>query len=158
MKTNHALFVLLFIFSIVEANAAGCISGNCINGRGTYQWSGGEQYSGDWQNQQKHGYGTYIYQSGEKYTGDWRFNKKQGQGIYIWPGGYQFSGGWQNNLAHGKGIYTYPNGQRSNQVLNMGKLISEEAILSQPPTSKPTNIPNSAPSSMPSGRRWKKAQ
>lgn len=30
-----------------------------------------------------HGYGTYLYTSGAKYTGEWKNNKHCGKGIYI---------------------------------------------------------------------------
>jgi hypothetical protein len=154
------LAMSLLVVSLVvgiESFADGCVSGNCVNGRGTYQWDSGAQYSGDWQNQQKHGYGTYKYEGGETYTGEWRHDKKNGQGTYAWPGGYQFTGSWQNNLAHGQGIYTYPSGERSRQVLNMGQLVSEERLAPQTSQPQPTNNTVSSPSSLPSGRRWKKA-
>ncbi|WP_163336950.1 MORN repeat-containing protein [Desulfopila sp. IMCC35008] len=157
------ILALAVILSSGECHSAGCVSGNYVTGRGTYQWNDGEQYTGDWQNEQKHGYGTYVYSSGEQYSGGWRYNKKHGQGTYVWPGGYQFTGGWQNNLAHGQGIYTYPNGDRSSQVLNMGQLVSEERLSAQSstPVQATSNTPSvpavAAPSSLPSGRRWKKA-
>ncbi len=154
-------FVFFAIMAIFVATgdclADGCVSGNCVNGYGTYVWSSGSQYSGDWKNQQRYGYGTFVYSSGETYTGNWKNNKKHGQGTYIWPGGYQFFGGWMDNLAHGKGVYTYPNGERSAQVLNMGQLVSEEKISRQNSQPLLENNTTPTPSSPPSGRRWKKA-
>tara|TARA_B100001059_G_scaffold159927_1_gene159518 strand:+ start:416 stop:538 length:123 start_codon:yes stop_codon:yes gene_type:complete len=39
MKTLLTFFVLLFSSSVV----AGCISGNCVNGYGIYEWDNGNK-------------------------------------------------------------------------------------------------------------------
>ena len=43
--------------------------GNCSNGQGTWIWDDGEEYNGEWKNDDFHGYGTYKYASGSKYIG-----------------------------------------------------------------------------------------
>lgn len=157
-KMKHLLLALLFLVLVTtECSGAGCVSGNCVNGSGTYVWDSGAQYSGQFRGQKRHGRGTFTYESGETYTGDWVNNQKHGQGTYVWLNGSQFTGGWQNNRAHGEGIYTFANGQRAAQVLNMGQLVSERVLPSQNNVSRPS-VPRSVPlSSLPSGRRWKKA-
>ena len=54
---------------------------------GTYKYSTGEMYEGDWKNDNKHGKGTIIfiigkitYNDGESYDGDWLDDKKHGHG------------------------------------------------------------------------------
>lgn len=73
----------------------------------------GDQYTGDWLDNKKHGKGTYIWKdSGCLYDGDWKKGKRSGFGTLSYPdgkGGYkkEFSGGWKNDLRHGYGTQFY---------------------------------------------------
>lgn len=39
------------------------------NGRGTYSWSNGNKYEGEWKEDHRHGRGRMIYADGDKYEG-----------------------------------------------------------------------------------------
>lgn len=39
------------------------------NGRGTYGWSNGNKYEGEWKEDHRHGRGRMIYADGDKYEG-----------------------------------------------------------------------------------------
>jgi len=42
---------------------------------------GTEEYEGDWDEDLMHGYGTYKYTSGAVYTGQWNKGRQHGQGV-----------------------------------------------------------------------------
>jgi hypothetical protein len=117
--------VIVFLYSLVEfsdsssktnnysGNAqatnklkTGCISGNCINGRGTFTWADGDQYSGEWKDDKKHGQGTYNYANGEQYSGEWKDGNRHGKGRYKYSSGMIYRGFWKDGIRDGKGTYT----------------------------------------------------
>ncbi|XP_014681097.1 PREDICTED: MORN repeat-containing protein 3-like [Priapulus caudatus] len=73
----------------------------------------GDEYTGEWLNNHKHGKGTEKTQStGAIYDGDWKWGKRDGFGTYSVPDGEgiyikQYSGGWRNGLKHGYGMFFY---------------------------------------------------
>ena len=42
-----------------------------MHGKGTYTWSDGRKYKGDYVNDKKEGLGTYTWADGRKYQGLW---------------------------------------------------------------------------------------
>ena len=72
---KHLILSLLFIISIFSASAfAQCTEGNCENGQGTYKYSDGAKYKGQWKNSRLDGQGTLTYLDGSKYVGQWKNN------------------------------------------------------------------------------------
>ncbi len=72
---KHLKLSLLFIISIFSASAlAQCTEGNCENGQGTYKYSDGAKYKGQWKNSRLDGQGTLTYLDGSKYVGQWKNN------------------------------------------------------------------------------------
>ncbi|CAI9734557.1 Hypothetical predicted protein [Octopus vulgaris] len=73
----------------------------------------GDQFTGEWFNNMKHGKGTYRWKSsGNMYDGDWSFDKRNGFGTLSIPDGHgglrkQYAGGWKNNKTHGYGSHFY---------------------------------------------------
>ena len=59
---------------------AECIEGDCNNGYGTYTWTSGNKYVGEWKDGKQHGQGTVTWASGEKYVGEYKDGKQHGQG------------------------------------------------------------------------------
>ncbi len=74
---------------------AGCISGDCENGRGTYLSVGGAIYVGEFSNGEIHGQGVCYYPDGSKYQGEWAHRYPEGQGTKTWSSGRSFTGHWQ---------------------------------------------------------------
>jgi len=74
----------------------------------------GDQYTGDWLNNKKHGKGAQKWAaSGTLYHGDWKFGKRNGFGslssLDSSTNSYtkKYSGGWKNDQKHGYGTYYY---------------------------------------------------
>jgi hypothetical protein len=86
MKKILFLSFILFAFAIPLASFGGeescgeegdCIEGDCENGRGTYVFSDGSSYNGEWKDGFPEGSGTLKYINGSVDEGIW-----QG-GLYI---------------------------------------------------------------------------
>ena len=73
---------------------SGCVYGDCKNGYGTYEWPGGDKYSGNHKYGKRNGYGTYTWANGDKYAGNLKNNEKHGQGTYTWANGKKVTGEW----------------------------------------------------------------
>ena len=56
------------------SNAA-CIEGDCNNGYGTFTWTDGAKYVGEFKDGLQHGQGTYITTDGAKYVGEFKDGK-----------------------------------------------------------------------------------
>ena len=104
---------LLFTLSLAATlSVADCIQGNCVNGQGTYTWSDGEQYIGEWKDNKKNGLGTYTFADGDKYVGEWKDDKKNGQGTYTYANGRKYVGEWKDDKKDGQGTYTSSDGDQ----------------------------------------------
>ncbi len=68
-----------------------CISGDCINGYGTYAWPSGNKYTGNWKNYEREGTGSSSSPQGDKFTGTWHNNEKV-EGTYKFPNGAVYIG------------------------------------------------------------------
>jgi len=60
-----------------------CIEGDCINGQGTYTFSSGNKYVGEFKNGKRHGKGTFTQSDGYKYIGDWKNGNRDGIGVVL---------------------------------------------------------------------------
>jgi hypothetical protein len=122
----------LYVLSI---EAQGCIKGTCSNGFGTYRYSNGSRYSGEFKSGRKNGKGIYNYANGNKYIGEWINDLKQGEGKLFFSNGDvytgnfksdnmegqgsmdfrtgdRYSGNWKNGKPNGKGAYYFATGER----------------------------------------------
>lgn len=62
-------------------------------GNGTYYYSNGNKYDGQWMNDRKEGRGVYTYLlTGEKYNGEWWNGLKDGRGIFTFSYGDYYDG------------------------------------------------------------------
>jgi len=102
--------VVLFLISI-ESWGQECISGNCVNGYGTYTYADGEQYVGEFKDDLPNGQGTKTYVDGSKYIGEHKDGKKHGQGTYE-KDGTKYVGEWGDDLPNGQGTLTFANGSK----------------------------------------------
>ena len=106
---------ILFVFclGLVSVAYGQCISGDCVNGQGTYTEANGDKYVGEWKDNNRYGQGTMTFANGDKYVGEWKYDKKDGQGTYTKNDGSIYHKGlWQNgdpvwciygNCNNGKG-------------------------------------------------------
>lgn len=107
--------------------SAQCIKGNCYNGYGTYEFSNGTRYIGDFQEGRAHGKGIIYFNNGNKYIGYWKNDFREGQGRYVFIEGHEYRGGFKQNQFYGKGVMSYANGDqyvglfRNNQPNGQGK-------------------------------------
>uniref|UniRef100_A0A061SQ16 MORN repeat-containing protein 3 n=1 Tax=Tetraselmis sp. GSL018 TaxID=582737 RepID=A0A061SQ16_9CHLO len=77
--------------------------------RHTVYWPTGEQYTGSWKDNKRHGKGTVIYKNGDKYEGDWENGLRHGLGT-LWiflEGKYvvRYNGGWHRDRPAGNGVF-----------------------------------------------------
>jgi len=114
MKHFFVFFSALIILILGISNAwalPNCpSSGDFHNCFGTYTWSNGNKYVGEWQNNKRNGQGINTWADGEKYVGEWQNDKRNGQGNNTWANGEKHVGLYKNDLRHGQGTYTYANG------------------------------------------------
>ena len=82
---------------------------NCF---GTYTWSNGEKYVGEWKDNERHGQGTLTWSDGDKYVGEWKDDKRSGQGTNTWASGSKYVGEYKDGKRNGQGTYTYANGDK----------------------------------------------
>ncbi len=100
------LLFLCFSFPLV----AQCLDGNCSYGRGTYKYTSGAKYSGDFKSGKRHGKGTLYYTNGNMYEGDWSNDYREGYGRLKFKSGDVFTGYFKQNRFHGTGSMLYANG------------------------------------------------
>ena len=94
------------------------------NGRGTYGWSNGNKYEGEWKEDHRHGRGRMIYADGDKYEGIYiflflffylvLFSFFFFVFVFSFPSNLLFpiAGDWREGKKHGFGIVTYMNGSK----------------------------------------------
>lgn len=107
------IIIALILFSFSSALFANeCVSGNCKNGYGTYEWDNGTKYIGEFKDDLFHGKGIFYYNDGAIYKGDFRKDKFTGQATITWTSGHKYIGEVKNELMHGEGTYFYPDGDK----------------------------------------------
>jgi hypothetical protein len=80
-----------------------CIKGDCVNGKGTFKYENGDEYTGQWiDGEWEDGEGTYKYASGAAYTGQYINGELNGKGTYTNINGVKFLGDWVNGKLEGK--------------------------------------------------------
>lgn len=48
--------------------------------------------------------------AGDQYSGNWHRDQKHGHGKYVWADGDVYEGQWEKDMRAGEGICTYSNG------------------------------------------------
>lgn len=111
MKTLLCLAGLL-MFNFYTPMQAQCISGNCKNGKGTYQYESGAKYTGEFHNGKIEGKGSLYFSNGNVYTGDWVNMYREGKGKMKYASGEVYTGEFKKSKCSGEGTITYTNGDR----------------------------------------------
>jgi len=125
---NNALtseYVLSYtIYNFINKTKKGCVSGDCINGYGSYNFDNGDLYVGTWKNGSKHGNGNYYWKSGKVYCGEFKEGKFDGFGSLMYGIDANlecYIGSWKNGLREGNGTYIFGEGSYSEGNWKNGK-------------------------------------
>ena len=78
-----------------------------FNGQGVYTHADGKVEEGTWKDDKLNGQGTYTWSDGDKYVGEFKDDKRTGQGTFKWSSGDIYVGQWRDDVKHGQGTYTY---------------------------------------------------
>lgn len=82
------------------------------NCEGTYKFTNGDVYEGEFGANTMHGEGTYVWADGTRHIGQWANGVRFGPGTYTAPNGDEYVGEHANNQFHGEGVYTSVEGGR----------------------------------------------
>ncbi len=86
------------IYDPTSKNNYGCVSGNCYDGYGTYIFSSGAIYVGNFARGTFDKFGYYAdADNANFYIGQWTAGKKNGKGIMFYKNGSKNSGLWEDN-------------------------------------------------------------
>ncbi len=118
-KVDGPLKIAASEYKPVEGRDEACISGDCNNGFGTYQFPSGNKYVGHFKDRSREGDGTFYFANGEQFTGTFQ-NNNYSNGTYTFSTGATYTGTYdaQNNPMNG----VVKAGSRSVPIFN-GKAI-----------------------------------
>lgn len=107
-------FILIFSLSAepVEYLEDKCISGNCENGEGVFEFKSGMKYEGQFKNKEMSGVGVMEFLSGNIYEGEFSENQFNGNGKFIFKDGTVYKGQFKDGLFDGRGVLYSNNGHR----------------------------------------------
>lgn len=132
-KLMVSIFVVLSLF-IPTLAGAGCLTGDCENGKGIMTFPDGTEYSGEFKDGTPHGMGTFTYAEGKTldtaapytddqgrtwntglpmgkhYVGEVKDGKRNGQGTLTYYSGAKYTGAFVNDMLSGKGVMINPGG------------------------------------------------
>ena len=72
-----------------------------IKKQGVYKWTHGGIYSGQYENELKHGDGRQWFADGKEYEGEYCEGRIEGMGKMKWPDGSVYDGKWLDQERHG---------------------------------------------------------
>ena len=99
-------------------------------GKGTFFYSNGKRYEGEWKDDMEDGLGIMYYNKRkDRYEGSFKKGKKEGKGIYYYDNGNRYEGDWKDDVKDGKGIFYGDNGDRKMGDYSKGRPIGKHVIL-----------------------------
>ena len=83
----------------------------------SYTTAGGDKYVGEVvsageDNVVPNGHGTYSWTDGTEYVGEFKDGKRHGQGTYTTADGFKYVGEYKDDLPNGQGTETYADGDK----------------------------------------------
>ena len=81
-----------------------------MEGRGTFRYTDGKVYEGEYKADQQEGRGTCRYADGDVYEGQYKTGQMEGRGAYRWASGAVYEGQYKAGQMAGRGTYSYANG------------------------------------------------
>lgn len=118
---KRILLAAMSLLAVSQASAQ-CISGNCVDGYGTYQDAKG-RYTGFFANRLPNGFGVLNKISGEAYIGQFVDGKFAKTGTYFWDDGTRYVGQWQMGQRQGIGIEIAPDGKTNTDIYANGDFV-----------------------------------
>jgi len=97
----------------------------------------------------KAGTGTFTYSDGSKYQGEFLEGQPEGKGTVYYSNGDKYTGDWKQHAPHGKGTLFYKNGKILAAEWERGRPVRELPVVSSTP---PSVVPPTA--SSPEVRIW----
>lgn len=94
-----------FLGAKVDQRYAGAVRAGRPNGRGTYTWSDGTWYEGEFRDYEMTGHGLMMSPNGDWYRGEWHDGRANGQGTAQFVDGFTYVGIWRDGCIY-KGKYT----------------------------------------------------
>ena len=95
---------------------------NCF---GTYTYTNGGKYVGEWKDDKKNGQGTYNHADESKYIGEWKDGKANGKGTHSLADGSKYVGEYKNGKPYGKSTKVWSNGTTNNGTWIEGLFVFE---------------------------------
>jgi hypothetical protein len=103
----------------VAEREEGTLERGHLEGPGTQTYANGDQFTGNFINDQHFGAGRFVSVRGWTYVGGFASGKFEGQGTMTWKNGTKYVGQFKNGHRTGFGTITYPDGRTySGQFLN----------------------------------------
>ena len=81
-----------------------------ITGNGTYYYSNGDRYEGEFKDGKRHGKGSVYYVDGQRYEGDFKNDEKDGNGRFFQTDGRTYCGDFKKGQLNGRGTIYNQNG------------------------------------------------
>ena len=88
----------------------GALKNGRKTGVGTYMWTDGQRYAGDWVDDVQQGRGEWSSKAGDKYQGDFRAGRRDGSGSMTYANGMRYEGLWKADQEAGRGKLLFVNG------------------------------------------------
>ncbi len=89
------------IFFDYEDYPCKCLDGDCQDGIGTFIYSNGDKYEGEWRDGKMHGNGKMVFANGDVYDGQWKDGKMDGEGTLTKADSSVQKGKWKNGEFSG---------------------------------------------------------
>jgi hypothetical protein len=99
MQQRFLFLYLIFNFVCInlQAQDGTCVSGNCEDGYGRFEWKTGEEYIGNFSDGKMSGYGVFYWENKRKFIGGWKKGKMDGEGMLFYENGQMKKGIWKSN-------------------------------------------------------------
>jgi len=82
--------------------------GQFKDGRGTFTWTNGAKYEGEWKGDKENGRGKKVWMDGAAFDGEWEDGKFSGHGVHTWASGSIYQGSWTKHKRNGFGRNVWP--------------------------------------------------
>jgi hypothetical protein len=99
----------------LDVQNANCISGNCNTGYGTFQFSSGNKYTGNFKDHRFEGEGVFLFANGDKFEGTFHNNEKA-SGTYQYYTKATYTGNYDSQGMEYNGVITSPQGFKISYV------------------------------------------